>query len=270
MTMKAKLKAFAYHVGISAAVVALALGLVYGLWYRSPFAFVEDVYKITLILACVDVVIGPLLTLVVYNPAKKSLKFDLAMIGVMQFAALAYGLVTLHSARPIYSVYADGKFWSVTAPDYEAEEMAKVPKDSPYLRYPTWSPEWIGAIVPDSVDAADKQKIKISQAMGGGLRLMPRFYTPYEKVAADALSKAKRASELDFNNPPPAIATGSTALKPPTKEELQSLLGELKALGRPLDQLMLLPLNGSKKRAIVILEDKTGKILGTATYAPFW
>ena len=268
--MNLKFKAFAFHFLISLTVVATGLGIVYGLWYRPPFATVENVFKITLILAAVDVVIGPFLTFVVYNPEKKSLKFDLALIGILQLAALGYGMATLHAARPVYAVYADGKFSTVTREDYESIEMSKVPKDSPWMKFPAWGPAWIGAQMHDNLTADDTHMIGISQKMGGGLRLMPRFYTDYDNVAAQAITRAKRASELDFVTPPKPIAKGDTALRLPTKDELHQMQLGLQKFGKPLDQLMLLPLNGSRGRAIVVLEDKTGAILGTLSYTPFW
>ena len=44
-----------------------------------------------LLMIGVDVVIGPLLTLIVFDPKKKHLKFDLVVIAALQLAALAYG-----------------------------------------------------------------------------------------------------------------------------------------------------------------------------------
>ena len=265
--MKSKFKAFGYHLCISAAAVAMAMAVVYGFWYKAPFARAEDVFQITLILASVDVVMGPLLTFIVFNSQKKSLKFDLALIGVLQVAALVYGLSMVHKARPVYAVYTDGIFWTVTKDDYEPEELGKVAKDSLYLGFRTWSPDYIGAVLQGNLDPADKHKIEISQSMGGGLRLMPRFYASYTSVAAVAAHSGKRASEVDFMTPPPARAGSPEA--PPSKEELRAMLGDLKALG-PLEQLKLVPMNGSKHRAIVVLDDRSGNILGSLNYAPFW
>lgn len=265
--MKMKFKAFGYHLCISVAVVMIAMGIVYGLWFKAPFAYAENVYQITLMLASVDVIMGPLLTFIVFKPNKKSLKFDLALIGLLQVAALVYGMSILHRARPVYAVYTDGLFWTVTAEDYEAEELGKVGKDNPYLRFSTWSPQYIGAIVQGKLDPDDQHKIEISQSLGGGLRLMPRFYIPYESVAVDASKSGTLASEIDFSTAPKPIPDAREAS--PTLEEMRRILTELKAMG-PLEQLRLVQMNGSKHRAIVVLDDKTGKILGSLSYVPFW
>ena len=40
-------------------------------------------------------VVGPLLTLIVFRAGKPGMKFDLAVIGLVQVAALAYGTATV-------------------------------------------------------------------------------------------------------------------------------------------------------------------------------
>lgn len=52
----------------------------------------------------VDLVIGPLCTFVVYKKGKKGMAIDLTVIGVLQIAALAYGLWAVNSQRPSYLV----------------------------------------------------------------------------------------------------------------------------------------------------------------------
>src|SRR5688500_14954122 len=52
----------------------------------------------------VDIVAGPLLTLILYRPGKPGLRFDLAMIGLLQILFLAYGLSTLWRSRPLFLV----------------------------------------------------------------------------------------------------------------------------------------------------------------------
>ena len=58
------------------------------------------------VLIGVDLVLGPLLTLIVYKEGKRGLKFDLAFIASVQLVALFYGAGTLHAERPTYLVFA--------------------------------------------------------------------------------------------------------------------------------------------------------------------
>ena len=60
----------------------------------------------------VDVVLGPVLTFAVFNRAKgvRHLRRDLAVIGVLQTAALAYGLHTVYIVRPVAMVFEVDRF----------------------------------------------------------------------------------------------------------------------------------------------------------------
>lgn len=65
---------------------------------------VSGIYTILLL---VDVICGPVLTMVFASPAKphRELLMDLSLVGLVQLCALGYGLSTLESARPIAYVF---------------------------------------------------------------------------------------------------------------------------------------------------------------------
>lgn len=269
--MKIRLKAFFIHLLLSALVVGIAMGLTYGLWYKSPFSYVEQIGGITLILVAVDLVMGPLLTLIVYNPAKKSLKFDLALIGAIQLAALVYGMGVIYTARPVYAVYAGGRFMTVAPTEFEEAEVGKVKADNPYLNFPQLGTQWIGARIPATVSDVEREEIIMSDAFGGGPRIMPRLYVPWTEVAQEAIKAGKRASEIDYIKPPVRLTGASGKPKvPPTAAELQSLQSAVQKFGLPLEQVVLVPLRGSHRTAIVGLDARSGKILGTIAQDAFW
>ena len=56
-------------------------------------------------LLAIDVILGPLLGLLVYKEGKKSLKFDLSVIILIQIAALCYGVFSIEQGRPAWLVY---------------------------------------------------------------------------------------------------------------------------------------------------------------------
>jgi hypothetical protein len=60
-------------------------------WYPPPYFEVDGGWRILRILAGVDVVVGPLLTLILFKPGKPGLKFDMTCIALMQIGALVYG-----------------------------------------------------------------------------------------------------------------------------------------------------------------------------------
>lgn len=97
----------ARHLLVSVAVALLAAMLVFLVWYPAPAARLLDVGPIYAVVLAVDVVCGPLLTLVLASPAKprRELVLDLGLIGLIQLAALGYGLHALESARPVAYVF---------------------------------------------------------------------------------------------------------------------------------------------------------------------
>lgn len=95
------------HLLVSVAVALLAAMLVFLVWYPAPAARLLDVGPIYAVVLAVDVVCGPLLTLVLASPAKprRELMLDFGLVGLIQLAALGYGLYALESARPVAYVF---------------------------------------------------------------------------------------------------------------------------------------------------------------------
>ena len=104
--MQRALRAAALHLGGSLLVAALAGALVFGLWYPYPYRELAGGRELFLLIVVVDVVCGPLLTLVLYNPAKPRAELwrDLGLVVLIQLAALGYGLHVVWQARPVYMV----------------------------------------------------------------------------------------------------------------------------------------------------------------------
>ncbi|MDO6681762.1 MULTISPECIES: hypothetical protein [unclassified Oceanobacter] len=95
-------QAFAAHFGISLVLFFILVALVFGVWYPGILSEADQGWhQALLMIAGVDLVLGPTLTLLVFNPAKKSLKMDLSIIAVVQLAALIAGVYTVHTTRPV-------------------------------------------------------------------------------------------------------------------------------------------------------------------------
>lgn len=93
------------HLSISAVLVGCVLALVFWVWYPSPTIEVIGASSIVLLLIGVDLVIGPLLTLIIYKHGKPGLKFDLFVIAALQLSALVYGANRLYYEKPDYMVF---------------------------------------------------------------------------------------------------------------------------------------------------------------------
>lgn len=101
MSKTGRVKAFFVHLSISVAIfIGLFLFIKYSL-YPGVLFEVDGGRQGLVIIALVDLVMGPLLTLIVYKKGKPGLSNDLVLIGIFQFACLAAGLsVTMHE-RPL-------------------------------------------------------------------------------------------------------------------------------------------------------------------------
>lgn len=106
-TQKKSLIAAKFKAGFIHFLISFSIFLVVVLWVRffaHPsvyFSMAGAVQGLTIVLL-VDVVLGPLLSFLVYNPAKskKETISDFSIIGAVQIAALVYGVHTLYQERP--------------------------------------------------------------------------------------------------------------------------------------------------------------------------
>lgn len=100
--INAKLKASLVHFLVSLGIFLSVASWVYFVAYPDfYFTMAGAVQGLTLVFL-VDVVLGPILSFMVYNPAKlkKEIISDFAIIGIVQLSALLYGLHTLNQERP--------------------------------------------------------------------------------------------------------------------------------------------------------------------------
>ena len=90
------------HLLLSLLVALASAAVVFGLWYPAPYRQMLQVGHIYLLVLVVDVVCGPLLTLIVASPRKSRRErwLDFSLIGAIQLAALAYGMYSVWVARP--------------------------------------------------------------------------------------------------------------------------------------------------------------------------
>ncbi|HQQ61985.1 MAG TPA: hypothetical protein PLF22_00270 [Pseudomonadales bacterium] len=177
MSMKAqnRWQAFGVHLVISLLLFVVLASIIYFLWYPG-FLFLHDggLQGMKLI-AGVDFVIGPILTLCVYKVGKKGLWWNLVLIGVMQTGCLGFGMWNVWQTRPVAVVYAAGKFMTINHRNYM--EIGKVDPAAVTLLKSKW-PVWVAVDVPKE----DEDSIATVWALtGGSLHYNVDSYVPYEK-----------------------------------------------------------------------------------------
>ncbi len=114
--LPAKLRAASIHMGISATIFLIFLYLILVEWYPPPFFSTDGGWKGVQIMVLVDIVLGPMLTFIIFNPRKsrKEIMLDLSIIAVLQLGALAWGGHTVYNQRPIAAVEWEGTLRPLT------------------------------------------------------------------------------------------------------------------------------------------------------------
>lgn len=187
--LKARLRAAGWHFLVSCAVAAVAAALVFGLWYPGAFRHMAGGQGLFVLVVSVDVVLGPLLTLVAYDIAKgwPHLRRDLAVIAALQLAGLAYGLHTVYVVRPVAIAYEFTRFRVVSAGDvFEPELLAARPE---YQRLPLTGP-WTLAVRPAEPGSERTKAIEMA-LQGVDTSQRPGFWRPYTEARSEALAAAR-------------------------------------------------------------------------------
>lgn len=143
--MPFRIKAFLIHLLISACVAACSLYVVFTIWHPDPMQKAVGVTRIFLFLLGIDVTIGPLLTLLIASDESKktraALRFDLAVIFIVQCTAYLYGMYNIAVSRPVYIAFDKVRFEVVQADSVVRTFEHKI---SPEYRQNSWfSPQWI-------------------------------------------------------------------------------------------------------------------------------
>lgn len=184
-------RASGLHLLSSLAVVLLAAVVVFVLFYPYPYRELSGGRELFLLIVVVDVVCGPLLTLVLFNPAKpsKELWRDLGMVALIQIAALLYGMWTVWLARPMYLALEVDRFKVVMATDLDQAALDALPAN--LQPYPFGGVRVVALRRPISVE--EKNRVLFSTMSGGkDYAERPEFYTEYEGEAAlKSLARAK-------------------------------------------------------------------------------
>lgn len=184
-----RLRAAGVHLLVSAAVAALAAALVFGVWYPGDLRHMAGGRGLFFLVVSVDVVLGPLLTLVVFDVAKgwPHLRRDLAVIALLQLAGLVYGLHTVYEVRPVAIAFEFTRFRVVSAGDVVEEELPKARPD--FRRLPLTGP-WTLAVRP--AEAGPERNDAIFMALKGvDTSQRPGFWRPYTEARSEALAAAR-------------------------------------------------------------------------------
>lgn len=235
--VKNKARAARLHLGLSVIVATIAGCLVFGVWYPYPYRDISGGRELFGLIVAVDVVLGPLITFVVFNPSKqrREMMFDLSLVVILQLSALLYGLWSVYQARPIHTVFEYDRFRVIHAIEVPREDLGKAPIgiDPMPLAGPTWL-----SLRPLSV----REQMDFTMAALSGLVLaaQPTLWQPYE-AGRNAIQK---------------VARPATELKVRFPEHINQIDLVIRSIDHTLDTLVYLPLVSRNEQFWTVLLDQ--------------
>lgn len=191
---KEKLNASGTHLGVSL-IIAIIIGwLVFGFWYPYPYREISGGRELFIIIMAVDVIMGPLITLVIFNRTKprRELATDLTLIALLQLAALGYGLWSVYAARPVHLVFEYHRLAVVSAADLDTSTLAQAP--STLQVFPLTGPTLLSL---RPFKSGDEQYQSMMLALNGiPQAAQPALWQPWEAERAALLRESRPATEL--------------------------------------------------------------------------
>jgi hypothetical protein len=206
--------------------------------------------RLVLIMIGVDVVIGPLITLIVYDRAKKGLYLDLGVIAMLQTVALLYGLQAIYDGRPAYVVFSVDRFDVVALQDLNPASLERTPPD---FQPSFCRPATVAAKFPE--DPGKREEILFSSISGGAdLSQLPEYFVPLEQMRDSMIGRLRPMEEL-------------RKLNELDERQWSGLLAEF---DRTRDELGYLPVSGKERDGAMILDARSGEVLGMRGLRPRW
>lgn len=237
-----KLRAFGAHLLISAVLFVAIVAITVWLWYPPPFFWIDGGLQITLLAAAVDIVAGPLLTLVVYRPDKRGLVMNLAVIAAIQAGALTWGVGALYSQRPVlvaFVPHTQNRFFPITEEQIVggARSLEELRALSPQR------PAMVFIDLPDDLAEADRLLVNPSDSV---LRHTERFRA-IDDARLERIARTSRSRE-QFKGAAVDIA-----------DEIERYVAEH---GGNAGAFAFIPLRGRFGSAMLALSRADGRILG--------
>ncbi|AVP56739.1 fimb protein [Pulveribacter suum] len=236
----------ALHLLISLAVALMSAAAVFSLWYPPPYRALLQVGHIYLLILGVDVVCGPLLTLVLASPRKsqRERRLDFSLVGIIQVIALVYGMYTVWVARPVALAFEVDRLVIVTANEVQMSALPAAPEGM--QRLPWYGVEAVAIRTPANSEELIRS---VERGLAGiSLAMQPDWWMPWTNARKGMEEKAKPLSALIHERAKDASALRAAA----------------HATGYPIETLKYLPLVSSKTMDWIALLDQDLNIVGYA------
>lgn len=243
-------KAASIHLSISIAVGLLVFALLFLVWFPQPYFDAAGGQHLILVLLGVDLVLGPLLTLILFKSGKKGMLFDLCKIGILQSAALVYGMHVIADSRPVFIVASVDRFNLIAPSDLDPVDLADGEKSE--FRTLSWTgPRLVAARLPE--DKSERSRLVFKSFSGEDIQNFPKYYVNYIEERANLLAHAKFIDAL-------------RQLHPESTEYLDRWLEENR---RGAAELAWVPIVARKASLVMLLDAKTGDLVQALPVDPW-
>lgn len=211
------------HFLVSCLVMLVVGGLIFFVWYPHPYRVLSGGLSLFMLVAGVDLVLGPVCTLAVASAKKtlSQLRMDVALIGVVQLAALSYGAWTVFQSRPVYLAFEIDRLRVVHAIDVDAGLLSRSAPE--FRELPVWGPELV-AIRP-FVSSTEKMEMTMAALQGVDIGSRPDLWVAYPSQT-DAIGAAALPVKALMSNKP---------------QEASKIEAALTSAGLKLDEARYLP-----------------------------
>jgi hypothetical protein len=244
-------KAAAIHLGISFLVVGTITCLIYFLWFPHGLIRVASMDRLILTMLMVDIVAGPLLTLIVFKAHDMAqTRRDLAVIGLLQAAFMGYALHTVWISRPVFLIWSVDQMYLLYANDIEPDKLREGTREA--TRTLSWTgPRLFAVNLPKGHEVRAKIFTELIEQQTS-LERLPKYYGDYP-LQTEKLLRASVAAE--------AASLPSWMPKDGLREAIASS-------GQTADALRIVPLNSSRAASMMLVDAKTGRPVATLAPPP--
>jgi hypothetical protein len=246
---RARWRAALIHLGCSAVLASAAAALVFLVWYPWPYSVLAGGIGLFILITGVDVVMGPLITLVVFDRRKPwtELRRDLLIVVLLQLSALGYGLHVLFVARPVALALETDRLRVVRAGDVAEAELPLAPATLQRLSL-------TGPVLLRTERPTDPAEVleTVERAMAGfDLGMRPKYWRAWDDLARRELIAAAKPLEPLQARYPARLAEFNAAIA---------------RTGLNAAQLRYLPMLSQHDDWIALVDVRNGNLVG---YAPF-
>lgn len=162
--------------------------IVFQIWFPGVTAKITESASLYWLVIGINIICGPLLLLVIWNPKKprKELIIDASIVVAIQIAALSYGIWTIYEIRPIYIVFETDRLRIINATEVDSKDLENAPDR--WKRLPFLGPELLSTRAPkDGLEMLRSIELSIA---GKEPSVRPEMWEEY----APAKDKVRAAS----------------------------------------------------------------------------